>query len=197
MQALREVRFEATESDLVAVMARSLRTSSLLEQTYRKNWRNGIVAAVFMTGVFAGPLYAMAPTPSRGAVRVGVFLVLWLAVMPFYARRHLTRAAFNRKLDELAARSVKERMASSGPPGAVEVLLHSEQIEIIDNDQLLARPWSSVARVDDEPGALFVEFKDKMLVRVPDRAFVTAAEREAFLEEATRLMRTGAGGRPV
>jgi hypothetical protein len=44
--------------------------------------------------------------------------------------------------------------------------------------------------VAEEEGAAYIEFKDKTVLRVPDRAFGSEAERRAFVQEAKRLSGT-------
>jgi len=161
----------------------------MLERTYRKNWRNGLIAWVFVGGLFLSPIFALASTARAGMIGAGFFVAAWLVVLARYARRNLTRAAFDRKIGELAAQSAKERVRSS-PPGSVEILLFATRVEVVENDQQLAKPWSSVMIVAEEEGAAYIEFKDKTVLRVPDRAFGSEAERRAFVQEAKRLSGT-------
>src|SRR5579862_5456057 len=178
MDPLSRVRFDCSEADLTAVTAvtaRGMRTSPMFEESYKRNRRIGIAAWVTAVAVVGGVGYAFLSTPTKKAIWVGVFLVGCLAWAPGYVRRNISRAAFNKRLDGLAARCTKERWGA-GPPGSVEVRLYPDRLELVEKDQLISRPWLAMAGVVAEDGASYIEFTDRMVWRVPDRAFGTVAE---------------------
>jgi hypothetical protein len=127
-EPLLRVRYELEEEDVIALHLRMFRESDLLKETYARNWKNGIVAGLLVSGLLATVNYYMAKDPHHAAITAGLTLVLfWTIAWPIYAFRTLTRRAFDRKMQAMAERMVRERKVPV-ELGEAELLVYPEQL---------------------------------------------------------------------
>jgi hypothetical protein len=187
MQDLCRASFDITEADVVAVTLRVWRSSPVIEETYRRNWRNGIIAGVFVAGSMGSVAYFSSSDPKRALGIAATVVLFWVIVWPIYAARHLTRKAFNRKMDEAAERLVRERKipVTLGP---CEILLYPDQVMIIEKEDQIAKPWTAASRVVQEDDGVYIEFTNQLLLRIPTRAFASPGDRTRFIQVAQKLV---------
>lgn len=179
-QPIASAHFRATDEDYIAVNLRALRQSASVKRTYQKNWRTSILAGLLVSGMLATILYQTSTSTQTGAVRVGVFLLLFWAIgWPLHARGTLTRAAFDLKL-----RAIAERITRDYRSGAVaddfDVALYPDQFLVHQEIGQITRAWSSISGAVEEPDAIYVQGTDGWIFRVPNGAFATPADRDAF-----------------
>jgi hypothetical protein len=177
--------YEQSEDDVIALQKRAMRTSSLIRDVRRKNIGNFLIAWPTVVGGFAGAGYALAPTHAAGmkvaALWIGFYIII---AAGFYRQRLTPRAAF-RKLDEFVERGVRSGKipVTRGP---VEVSVQNDDVVVVESDSTLSRSLSAVVDVAQEEGDIYLTFSDGVLLRVPSRAFVDAAHRQAFMDASLR-----------
>jgi len=186
MDPLEQASYEVTEDDVVALYARVMSRSKLIDATYRRNWRNGITTGLLFAVVIAAAPYLGGASPRVGAIGAGVGIVVWALIWWRFASHHLTRRAFERKRLELADKMVRERQVpfTLGPNS---VLLYPDSLMIIEQTAQVFKPWTVVNRIEKEPDALFIMCSDEAIIRVPRRAFVTNDDMERFVRTAEEL----------
>lgn len=190
MPPIATARFSMTENDVVALNTRVMLKSPRREATYRRNGRNGIVMGLFILVGLGGIAFTTAPSTRVGLIRAGVWAACYAVFWPLYAMRHLTRSAFEGKMIRITEKLVRTRKVpfSLGP---VEVQLHADRLQIVDDEGAAGKPWSEATGLAEEADGLYFEFADGSMFRVPSRAFASDADRSGFVAAARGLLRQG------
>lgn len=181
---LAQAHYEVNEDDLIALHTRVMRTSPLFEETRRRNWRTGIQAGLMVMSVFAGAAYLTAPNPTQGIYRVGFWIFAYAIIWPLFAYRTLTRAAFDRKVVKTATRFVREGKVPYAY-GPCDVQLFADRVSITESDGTMTKPWRAAKATVQESDAVFIDFTDGMMLRIPNRGFHDEAARADFVEQVT------------
>jgi hypothetical protein len=180
MEPILRARYEVGLDDHVALQMRMLRESPLLDATYRKNWRNGIVAGLVVSGGLALLPFVMLSDPRRATMQAAITAVLfWGVIFPLYVRRHLTRKAFDRNLRGFAKKNAQQHQRP-GKVDLAEVLIFPDQLAVLEDDGQVGRPWETVSRALEGQDALYVYGSSGWVLRMPNRAFASDADRQAF-----------------
>lgn len=191
MPAPPTVEFIAEFRDYVALYEWHLGRSPMVEQTYRRNWRNGIIAGVLVAGGFISVAYFTAPDPATAMRRAAFWAVFYAVIWPVFAFCTLRRRAFHRKLMAQTERAVR---AANPPVGSViTVQLTDDGVVLAEASGTAERRWDAVRGITDAEDAVYFEFDGGGGLRIPARAFPDAAARQAFVDEA-RARVAAAGG---
>lgn len=192
MEPLEKAAYEVAEDDVIALYARVMGRSRLIEATYRRNWRNGVAAGLLLAAPLTAALYLSAPDPRSGAIRAGAGLVFSALIWCRFAAQQLTRKAFERKRQTAAEQMVRQRQVPV-TLGTNEVLLYPDSLVVSEPTMQAAKPWTVVTGIERESDALFITCSDETIVRIPRRAFAADGHEERFVRTVEEL----AAGEPA
>jgi hypothetical protein len=186
-QPIASAHFHATDEDYIAVNLRAIRRSASVKGTYRKNWRASILAGLLVSGMLATILYQTSSSATTGTRRVGIFLfIFWVVGFPLNARGTLTRAAFDKKLRAIAEKITREHRPTADSDD-FDVAIYPDQLLVQQPIGQMTRAWSSICAAVEEPDAVYVQGTGGWVFRIPNRAFATTAERQAFCRTVNDL----------
>lgn len=169
---------------MIALQTRALLKSPVVEHTYRKNLRTGIVALFIVAGGFAAWGYFSAEDPAEGAARAVTWAAIYAFMWPVYAVLFLRRGALHKRF----VKNTRELVRRGKVPFApwIEFLVYPDRLEVRQPDEVVAKPWSAVSRVSREADGVYIDFVGGGTGRIPARAFANEAEMIRFIDEIER-----------
>lgn len=180
---LASITYDVGVDDHVEVMRRSLPRSAMVERAVRTQQKNALIAVVGAAVAMGIYGYARAP---QGSGAVGALQML-LVLVPIAAMYFLfvgRRAAIFRRFEH--------RLEQGIQAGQIPEIVNGTWTLDLERDEAVTRTeratkryrWSECRGVHEEADAVWLEFEEGGLVRVPDRAFADTEERRAFVEVA-------------
>src|ERR1043165_1833371 len=142
MPPIPEARFDVTDDDVIALNVRVMRHSSLFQEAFKRvrTASLSVMAVLFIAACIVA--WTTATGPADRMLRIGSVLLAFALIAPMYWVRHLTRAAFDRRMVRLTVRLVRQRKVPV-TLGPCCVQLGSQELMVTDQAGSAAKRWSA------------------------------------------------------
>jgi hypothetical protein len=193
-----ELEFEATEDDWIALMRRQAVTPALISRVHRRNMRNCVIAGAIWVVVVGAVGYFAASNRATAPLNALVCMAVMAVVSAALSRKKITRASAQRQMEQELERLMRQGALGTLKSGTFYLALFEDCAASTFDGQTITFPWGAALPPVKHDGAMFIEFPDKGMIRIPDRVFESDGAREEFLStvESLRVRAQGTPGEP-
>ncbi len=196
MTPLFELEFDATEDDWIALMRRQAVTPALVSRVHQRNMRNCVIAGAIWVGVVGAVGYFAASNRAAAPLNALVCMAVMAVISTALSRKKITRANAQKQMERELERLMRQGALGTLKSGAFHLALFEDHAASTFDGGTITFPWAAACRPMTSDGAMFIEFTEKGMIRIPERAFLSEGDRERFVSLVERL-RSKAGSTDV